>query len=155
MTPNDQWTDLEKLARAATPGPWAEDINYSNDHDIVVSETMAFGEEDEDLTHATVASCYGCYDMPETMRHANAQFIAASNPQVILQLIALARSEAVLRDAFKEACSFIGGGVLTNYGPVKQPDGTIQHERYINYQGKLYERLKEALAESDRLRGEK
>lgn len=70
----EQRAELEKLARAATPGPWCRDrmepetVRTEADHDIVVYEVE---------------------------RNQDAAFIAAANPATVLDLLAtIARLEA-------------------------------------------------------------
>ena len=68
-------TELENLAKAATPGPWAQSTCF----DIVIqSETR------ESLFVAKMPRGHGeC--------SANAKFVAAANPQTILTMIELLR----------------------------------------------------------------
>lgn len=65
----DRWADLERLVKAATPGPW---LNASGEWEI-------YGNDgDNKVAHAFL--------------RADQSFIAAANPATILELIAAART---------------------------------------------------------------
>lgn len=112
---DDEYTKHELLAKEATPGPWTYE-NYDKLHKSGVVRSNGF---------------YICNTKAVEI-DPNTAFIAASNPDVILHYIALARSEAVLREAVTSRmdCDCAGDGVDICYRC-------------------------EALAESERLRGEK
>jgi hypothetical protein len=68
----DRWADLERLAKAATDGPWSVD---------------------ERLEPECVRGRYDDIIVMETERLSDAAFIAAANPAAILELIAAARHQ--------------------------------------------------------------
>lgn len=90
--------ELERLAKAATPGPW----------EIAASKYPVDGAHDFAITQANVrgvlAECFG--RMGETVylpAEANAAFIAAANPAAILKLIAALRSITETNRVLKKA----------------------------------------------------
>ncbi len=117
----DQWTDLENLAKAATPGPWHP-----------VGSTMV-------ATDDIVRVC----EANHRLKYNNNHFIAAAHPQTILNLIALARSEAVLREALQIA----GEGLRWGH--------RLAHFDAESLQVKAIRTVSKALAESDKLRSGK
>jgi hypothetical protein len=81
----DKWTPLERLAKAATPGPW---LNTEVCKFVLggITEFVGFkilGRDDERVHSET--------DGVE--KQENAAFIAAANPAAILELIAAARQQ--------------------------------------------------------------
>lgn len=81
----DRWADLERLAKAATPGPWNDSGTSVDDFDADCSMRMEWmpngcpGDGDEDAVNANY--------------RADAAFIAAANPSTVLELIAAARAK--------------------------------------------------------------
>lgn len=94
MTPDLK--ELERLARAATPGPWA--INTAGiakrGEPFKITEIYVYAPETQDDT----AICADVIDpVTQEPSEANAAYIAAANPAVILSLIAeLTRPETTL-----------------------------------------------------------
>jgi hypothetical protein len=123
MTHTEEWTKLEQLAMAATPGPW------------VVNKRGRSNVMDAAENQNCVAACGGPNRLADK-HEANAALIAASNPQVILQLIALARSEAVLRTMIG---SIFDTTILAGPGREEKLQSISRQARH-------------ALAESERLR---
>lgn len=127
----DQWTDLENLAKAATPGPW-ECIRGN------IVRVCQVGDADEFQREICVH-----YVNPDGGR--NPEFMAAAHPETIITLIALARSEAVLREALLKA-QWLGGR--------DEEDPSCPYCAYFKRNGIHQEAcIFQALAESDRLRG--
>ena len=96
------FSELERLAKAATPGPWrhatylsgTQNVEFPGSIGVAVVEDIKDGDDDSvatcpDAAHAAVAHRKedkgGKYD---TQRYHNAAFIAAANPQTILALTA-------------------------------------------------------------------
>lgn len=94
MTPDLK--ELERLARAATPGPWA--INTAGiakrGEPFKITEIYVYAPETQDDT----AICADVIDpVTQEPSEANAAYIAAANPAAILSLIAeLTRPETTL-----------------------------------------------------------
>lgn len=128
MTHNDKWTELEKLAKAATPGPWNYDAGNVELEQAETRKHIAF----------IGASPSGELEQFRRVAHwmEDGEFIAASHPQVILQLIALARSEAVLRTIIG---SIFDTTILAGPGREEKLQAISRQARH-------------ALAESERLR---
>jgi hypothetical protein len=79
--------ELERLARAATPGPWA--INTAGiakrGEPFKITEIYVYAPETQDDT----AICADVIDpVTQEPSEANAAYIAAANPAAILSLIA-------------------------------------------------------------------
>lgn len=74
---------LEKLAKAATPGPW-EVKPWLNKFKLVGAHDIT-GPKGEWIARD------GLYPGANGSREANANFIAAANPETVLKLIAVAR----------------------------------------------------------------
>ena len=81
-------TELEQLAKAATPGPWRQ-----SEHEHL---------KDCIMTHGSNPVIY-CDEVP-IMELKDAAFIAAANPQVILRLIELVREMAGALDDMTRTC---------------------------------------------------
>lgn len=84
--------ELEKLAKAATPGPWEAFFMFGSDDlpaEILAGDGTSVCTVDENAVNPT----------------PNFRFIAAANPQTVLELIASLRSaraeNARLREALK------------------------------------------------------
>jgi hypothetical protein len=86
----DRWADLERLAKAATPGPW---FRGHNDNGAAQGEMSVW--PDERMNGALIAECggkmpwEGWFEQPAK----DAAFIAAANPAAILELVAAARRD--------------------------------------------------------------
>uniref|UniRef100_UPI003221D7C1 ead/Ea22-like family protein n=1 Tax=Clostridium perfringens TaxID=1502 RepID=UPI003221D7C1 len=102
----DKFSELKAAAMAATPGPWAAVLNGV----WVVSD----GTADFMLT-----DIFGDSELSAEQDRANAAFIAAANPAVVLELLAerdadkkrIAELEAIRSDAsqvFKEIATELG-----------------------------------------------
>ncbi|WP_312784639.1 hypothetical protein [Brevundimonas sp.] len=88
----DEWSALERLAEAATPGPWSYRDMTPNTYGpafvdsaevqslAICGEAVGFSE-----THGF------CLQVDSEVRMANAAFIAAANPETIKRLIDAAR----------------------------------------------------------------
>jgi hypothetical protein len=82
MTIIDQLDDLEKKARAATPGPWDAEIGFElvewvlGDHSVIMSGILR-----GPLIHRTARK----------FKFDDCDFIAACNPTVVLELITALR----------------------------------------------------------------
>lgn len=85
---SEQIDELERLALAATPGPWAVDA---------LKIGARFNIELPDGTEAIAMSQQLVGDRLSEQRGANADFIAAANPQTVLALV------NQLRASLKEA----------------------------------------------------
>lgn len=88
----DRWADLERLAKAATPGPWrvAEDNNPFADGRHVFANGLDGSDfvvlnlkTDQTFVTATTRK----------QQQQNALFSAAANPSTVLELIAAARAK--------------------------------------------------------------
>jgi hypothetical protein len=77
------YSELERLAEAATGGRWVTDGEHVNEHGNVLYAYVA--HEDSGVIAEAVANCLVKTD--EQCR-ANAAFIAAANPAVVLALLA-------------------------------------------------------------------
>ena len=105
MTPDLK--ELERLARAATPGPWfvqyGDDANFmcmtaiSTENRRSRNEGQFSQNEIEKLVAITLHQTYPFIDPECTNDDANSAYIAYTNPAVILSLIAeLTRPETTL-----------------------------------------------------------
>ena len=105
MTPDLK--ELERLARAATPGPWfvqyGDDANFmcmtaiSTENRRSRNEGQFSQNEIEKLVAITLHQTYPFIDPECTNDDANSAYIAYANPAVILSLIAeLTRPETTL-----------------------------------------------------------
>lgn len=86
------WAELKRLAEAATSGPWVPDGEYVNEHGHVLYAYVAHadgGRIGEAFANCLVKTDEQC--------RANAEFMAAANPKVVLAL--LTELEALSRDA--------------------------------------------------------
>lgn len=82
--------ELERLARAATPGPWK---NYSI-NPKVTPEHAIYSEWLEGIPEAQSS------EIATLLTPKNAEFIAAANPEAVLALVARVReAEAVIAEA--------------------------------------------------------
>lgn len=84
----DRWGDLEQRAQQATPGPWTYRDMTPNTYG------PAFVDASDVRNLAICGDAVGrsethgfCLQVDTDLRMANAAFIAAANPQAILQLI--------------------------------------------------------------------
>lgn len=90
VTP-DEWSELERLADAATPGPW---YRGHNENGCAQGEMSVW--PDAKMIGAIIAKCghqapwAGWFEQPAK----DAAFIAAANPSVIKRLIAALRASA-------------------------------------------------------------
>jgi len=73
----DRWAELERLAKAATPGHWMT-VEGANSH-VFDLRVTAVGDE------------YRCVAFSDD---EDAAFIAAANPATVLELIAAARQQS-------------------------------------------------------------
>lgn len=80
---SEQLDELERLALAATPGPWAVDA---------LQIGARFNIELPDGSEAVAMSQQLVGDRLSVQRGANADFIAAANPQTVLALISQLRA---------------------------------------------------------------
>lgn len=69
-----KWEELEKAAKAATPGPWAHEEIDPTDPEWGASEVFTEGSENYVATHVCSVK--------------DAAYIAAANPSAILELLA-------------------------------------------------------------------
>jgi len=76
--------ELEKLAKAATPGPWVGDTQGWDGH----AQRIIYVA---DGSYKTLAKITGKWDGFEKDQDANTKFIAAANPEVVLALIKVVR----------------------------------------------------------------
>ena len=130
-------SDLERLARAATPGPWT--IDEAPRPAGSINATV-------DGRNVQVASADGqaaMFDMraePHAVQHANAAFIAAANPTAVIALIERVRElEAGLGEALStinhllpnarcdHLSDFVGRGALTNDARCNMPTPCERH----------------------------
>lgn len=87
MISEDQLDELERLANAATPGPWTNDVRvgsaaiYPAKYDI-----KCFGD-DEHIICIFQGKYYNDKWNMADQQIADAAFIAAANPAVVLDLI--------------------------------------------------------------------
>lgn len=85
---DDRWSELERLALAATPGPW---FRGHNENGAAQGEMSVW--PDERMHGAQIAKCghhapwEGWFEQPAK----DAAFIAAANPVTVLELIQTAR----------------------------------------------------------------
>lgn len=102
--------ELKRLAEAATPGPWKASFTKFSD---VTAENGAL-----------IAKCARLDSL--TRLEANARYIAAANPAVILELLAQ-RDEllAALERTMSWLASYPGGGPLRPDGPYEQARSAI------------------------------
>lgn len=78
VTPLDQWAELERLAKAATPGPYRRDR---------LGSTVSLYAGSDFLASMGTR-------LRISQREANAAFFIAVNPSAVLKLIAAARANA-------------------------------------------------------------
>lgn len=84
--------DLEAKARAATPGPWKAE--RCNDDQLILEEGDSTGwRKKHPFAYIASIGGWGYVD------HKNGEFIAAANPQTILELIGEMRE---LREMLKD-----------------------------------------------------
>lgn len=83
MTQPDQWTELERLAKAATQGEWRARTYRADQSRVSNLETVA------GVILARV------HEGNPRRAEANAAFFAALNPATVLELIAAARASSV------------------------------------------------------------
>ena len=87
----EDWSELERLAKDATPGPWGvHEQRPSPSASVSGTFVHAGPDEADDTGFSLVARTYTRDGLEE--RQHNAAFIAAANPATILKLIASARS---------------------------------------------------------------
>ncbi len=79
-------TALESLARAATPGPWKANLHHTKKHGA-----MNYGFIFANDLYPVATVTLGVEGMPEDEGRANARFIAALSPDVVLRLVEMAR----------------------------------------------------------------
>lgn len=101
--------ELEKLARAATPGPWYVDDDEDSDK-FLVGPYSDHGI----VTNPVVSTC----------NDDNASYIAASNPAAILELIQRLKVAEhhlgnILSDPFAEDCQECAVGTATSWSNAK------------------------------------
>lgn len=99
MTAADWIDDLERKARAATPGPWSAD-GYGSGQQVTGAEGTIFAD-----TRAL---------------HADAEFIAAADPDTILRLI------RELQAAERKARTLHAHGLLTTARPAEPTDAQVE-----------------------------
>jgi hypothetical protein len=93
-------SELELVARAATPGPW-----------VTPAHQLSIHEQKEPCTAvAFVMTKSGCCEN----HAANAAYIAAANPETILKLIAVARAAKDAYDFEKNT------GFVARLNPLKE-----------------------------------
>lgn len=86
-------TELERLAKAATPGPWTKEQGQVDG----IWQTHFFVKSPTDASYAPVAKCQSA-TMRTDQAEANAAYIAALSPSVVLALISrLREAEGKLR----------------------------------------------------------
>jgi len=99
--------DLEKKARAATPGPWNishDKKEYFTPSSIWAPKKRAWDEDDEEyniICEFPRTSEYGRGS--DTHISKDAEFIEAANPETVLKLIKMARSNQYTVEKVKEA----------------------------------------------------
>jgi len=88
--------ELERRAMMATPGPWTHSVKCGFSHSILSEPRMDVAIAKGSTGHGEwIAQVYDAFSTPEGRE--NADFIAASNPAAILELIArLRKAEARL-----------------------------------------------------------
>lgn len=102
MTPTLNIAELEKLARVATPGPWA----YDQCGDVWTTQ-----ETDNLADIGEVFRAIGT--TPTAPDNPNAAFIASANPQTILTLIAALREAmGVVREVTGMVDDFSGSDCI-------------------------------------------
>jgi hypothetical protein len=94
MSGHDQWAELERLAKEATPGPWGVHEQRPGPSTSVSGTFIHAGPDAADDTGFSLVARAYTRDGFEERQH-NAAFIAALNPSTVLKLIAAARAGAV------------------------------------------------------------
>ena len=85
--------ELEKLARAATPGPWANVVHSTQNGTVRNKYTVSTAKGERGA--GMIADCeFVMMPLVASRRAQNAAFIAAAHPATVLALIKLARGAA-------------------------------------------------------------
>lgn len=99
-----EWETLERLAKAATPGPWVATERYGAVASIDPDALAAWVNKHPDGHRDVVA--YGGALVGESMQDSDRAFVAAANPSQVLALLTLLALYTAQRDDYKRDFEF-------------------------------------------------
>ena len=132
--------ELERLAKAATPGPWTNEGGaIKGEHSFHCNGVPRNSLGISSASYSeTICKTYGFIELPQPA--ANAAYIAACSPDTVLRLVrevALLREVVAAADAYRKACP-----------PLGDPDDErVVHEHDA---ANAYDAARAKLKESDR-----
>ena len=146
MTP-EQLDELERLAKAATPGPW---VMNSDDDSYCGRYYGLFGGE-----KCVIPIDWNVQNYP-AVHDEDAQFIAAANPQVVLELIQTLRNEIHDQEMYANNLTkmymWASGNRISKPNTLPEEAIAICEAHYDGIIDALSEELQNAVAEIRRLR---
>ncbi|MBH3264939.1 ead/Ea22-like family protein [Serratia marcescens] len=143
----DKFSELKAAAMAATPGPWIlDDDSWSEGDNANVSTEERYDGRIVSIAQVEGGGSESGFDEPfSTEQQANARYITAANPAVVLELLAeLERYKqyAKERDAENESLALTVGRLRVEL-EAKDQAHRVHAARLISERGVLRERVTE------------